>query len=462
MYSIPPKKQIGFTLIEMMMVLLIIGATMKIVAVSFEDIGFSARYEQTISRLDSIRQAIVGNPKRTINGQPDISGFVSDMGRLPINVRELIHLDGYCLADNSWDNETECINVAKGNSTWVALCSDNSFPDKDSCEINNKIWSGRKSFGFCLNNTFSNEKTCENNNVGDWQVIFYGGWNGPYLTVSDSPDKADTYTDGWGNESADNNYGWDLNHTVAGSYQNLEIMSLGKNAADDLGVDCGANEYDGDCLNSISVDDYVINISSITAMFQKDYGGTTAIIPPVSFCSNSSTANNASRAVCEGASFEWFGGCDVQGYFNKADCEDVLLGNSTWYNCADKVSPTESICVAAGSVWYGTIGYGTDTWTKFYLPTSYTSKSICMILFYRKDDGTTGQHKSTTLSIKETGSYESVKFNFPSVDIPFGNNAMGIYEYDIDCNPDNTKYPSDRKVISVLFTPRKTINTINW
>jgi len=37
------------------MVILIIAATTKIVAVSMEDFGFAARYEHTISRLATIR-----------------------------------------------------------------------------------------------------------------------------------------------------------------------------------------------------------------------------------------------------------------------------------------------------------------------------------------------------------------------------------------------------------------------
>ena len=86
----------GFSLIELVVVLLIITVLSTIAIRSTVDIGYSARYEQTKERLNSIRQSIVGNPKRSINGQPDISGFVADMGRLPINVRELIFSDPSC------------------------------------------------------------------------------------------------------------------------------------------------------------------------------------------------------------------------------------------------------------------------------------------------------------------------------------------------------------------------------
>jgi hypothetical protein len=39
---------------------------------------------------EMMRKAIVGDPTRTVNGSPEISGFVADMGRLPGCVRELI------------------------------------------------------------------------------------------------------------------------------------------------------------------------------------------------------------------------------------------------------------------------------------------------------------------------------------------------------------------------------------
>ena len=127
------KTSNGFTLIEMLMVILIIAVTSKIVAVSFEDIGFSARFEQTDDRINTIRQAIVGNPKRTINGQPDISGFVADMGRLPINIRELISNGPFCYAaaygnDVSDDGSSmhAIVNAAFENGVLRNVCSHKS------------------------------------------------------------------------------------------------------------------------------------------------------------------------------------------------------------------------------------------------------------------------------------------------------------------------------------------------
>jgi len=123
----------GFTLVEMLMVILIIAATTKIVAVSTQEFAYSARYEQTQAKLDTLRQAIVGNSKRTINGQPDISGFVSDMGRLPDNIRELLQ-SFVCIntVTNAVlpDTPNQCIHI---NETPIYLdtpCSDNVQTNK--------------------------------------------------------------------------------------------------------------------------------------------------------------------------------------------------------------------------------------------------------------------------------------------------------------------------------------------
>lgn len=37
-----------------------------------------------------IREAILGDPRKTVNGQAVMSGFVADMGRLPTCLRELL------------------------------------------------------------------------------------------------------------------------------------------------------------------------------------------------------------------------------------------------------------------------------------------------------------------------------------------------------------------------------------
>lgn len=394
MHSLYPKKETGFTLIEMLMVILIIAATTKIIAVSFEDIGFSARYEQTISRLDTLRQAIVGNPKRTINGQPDISGFVADMGRLPDNVRELVQ-SFVCIntASNTVlsDTPNQCIDANELPIYLNTPCSDNLQTNQVACEALS-----------APNNTWVGKQVDTLSNSG---LSF--GWNGPYLQVSDNPNNTDTFTDGWGNESV-NDYGWltclwddddDIadgglannlpNNTTATAngeplcsntqiFPNLTLYSLGKNGTGDIDSDgetgCDGTNYDGDCYTTILEEDYSVDITSgISVSFIKPLSSS---IPVDSFCSDPSkitkTACEATNTDTSQPYGEWYGGCSASGYINKDTC--IAVGQK-WYSChintlddADSsfaacTTPncykTRTACLNANGVWFGE-GYGCD------------------------------------------------------------------------------------------------------
>ena len=80
----------GFTLLEMVLVLFLIGLMASATLLLTEGVEDQAKYDETKHRLAMIRQAIIGDTTRTINGRPEISGFASDMGRLPDCIRELL------------------------------------------------------------------------------------------------------------------------------------------------------------------------------------------------------------------------------------------------------------------------------------------------------------------------------------------------------------------------------------
>ncbi len=230
-------KQQGFSLIELVTVLLIITVLSTIAIRSTVEIGYNARYEQTKERLNSIKQAIIGNPNRYLNGQPDIHGFVADMGRLPDNVRELVQR--YNCSNPVGAGPNSCITP--GTPTWL---------DTTNVSVSNNL---------------------------------KYGWNGPYLTVSDNPANSDAYTDGWGrlteeycstsittdpNSCPDNtqadwvtpandlkNYGWYLNQI---NTDNLTLLSYGKDQK------FGGTEYDADYPASqpvIRSSDWKVDIS---------------------------------------------------------------------------------------------------------------------------------------------------------------------------------------------------------
>jgi prepilin-type N-terminal cleavage/methylation domain-containing protein len=80
----------GFTLVELLVVLVIL-ATLATAAVSvIEQVDDQARYDDTKARLAQLEAGVVGRADRTLNGEPELSGFVADMGRLPDSVQELL------------------------------------------------------------------------------------------------------------------------------------------------------------------------------------------------------------------------------------------------------------------------------------------------------------------------------------------------------------------------------------
>ncbi len=220
----PKLKLLGFSLVELLMVLLIISVLSTVAIRSTVDIGYASRYEQTAAHVETVKQAIVGNPNGLINNQPDISGFVADMGRLPRNLHELIEED-FCLTDRTVSDIVTCQALNAGTGVWTDQVSRPLNPDQPS-------------------------------------NLFYG-WNGPYLDISDNPQGTDAFTDGWGREAqgycsdpsftdqtnceiadvwtsieADHNYGWYYDITT--DAPDIIFFSYGKDHIS------GGNDFDED------------------------------------------------------------------------------------------------------------------------------------------------------------------------------------------------------------------------
>lgn len=82
--------QFGFTLLEMVLVLFLVGLMASATLMLTDNVEDQAKYDVTKQRMEMMRKAIVGDPTRTVNGGPEISGFAADMGRLPGCIKELL------------------------------------------------------------------------------------------------------------------------------------------------------------------------------------------------------------------------------------------------------------------------------------------------------------------------------------------------------------------------------------
>lgn len=80
----------GFTLLELLLVVAVLSAVAWMSLGVVSNNADQVRFEDTRNRLQAIRRAIIGDTSRTINGQPEVRGYVADMGRLPTNLQELI------------------------------------------------------------------------------------------------------------------------------------------------------------------------------------------------------------------------------------------------------------------------------------------------------------------------------------------------------------------------------------
>jgi len=126
--SLYEHPQQGFTLVELLVVMLVLVALASITIETSKDFVFQQRYEVTKDRYAKIKKAIIGNPNQVINGQPNIEGFVKDVGRLPFKLEELTN--GYCEDNVAYHaDEPACTTATKTWNTKTYLSSDKVLKD---------------------------------------------------------------------------------------------------------------------------------------------------------------------------------------------------------------------------------------------------------------------------------------------------------------------------------------------
>lgn len=80
----------GFTLMELLVVLLIIGVLSTVAVRTIDATRDRALFDQTTAEMQQLVYAITGNPEITADGRRVDFGFFGDMGRLPDSLRELV------------------------------------------------------------------------------------------------------------------------------------------------------------------------------------------------------------------------------------------------------------------------------------------------------------------------------------------------------------------------------------
>jgi len=220
----------GLTLLELLVVVFILSA-LALSALSFtNNADEQFRFEDTRTRIEKIKTAVIGQPEQTLNGEPAVSGFVADIGRLPNTIQELI--EPLSLPDWGFDTGT-----------------------------NSGIWAG---------------------------------WRGPYLTTVTEQNSAEkAFRDGWGNPgNAAADYGWFFEDTTTidndvphdGVDRTLRIQSFGSDSVvgNSSGVTYG-DDYPVDVLADSSDDfiqwhDYLFNLNgwSVTVTFVNQTGAAYA------------------------------------------------------------------------------------------------------------------------------------------------------------------------------------------
>ncbi len=94
------QNQTGFTLIELVLIILIIGVISSVAVRNMSSSINTAQHEHTKKELDQLAYAIVGNPQVYLNGSRTDFGYVGDIGALPPNLSALYQNPG---GYTTWD-----------------------------------------------------------------------------------------------------------------------------------------------------------------------------------------------------------------------------------------------------------------------------------------------------------------------------------------------------------------------
>ncbi len=275
--------QNGMTLLELLLVVTILSAVAFMSLATVTDNTSQVRYDDTRNRIEAVKLAVIGDPNRTINGEPEVRGFVADMGRLPNNLQELINRE---------------------------YCSNPQYPDSGSCTAATETWTSLPAYAY------------------DAATGIWSGWNGPYLAASPDSDYA-KYRDGWGNDDGSNDFGWNF----ALNADALELQSLGLDNA------TGGSDYEADYPPAgyetvVYQNDYrtLITDSKTPTQNNDGTGGLSIDFGAPVPCWRCSDGISVNRSTCESSGNSW-------------STDTTITDNATCIAAPGQWQPSESICM---------------------------------------------------------------------------------------------------------------------